>query len=203
MEPTTYAMLALHGAADTAVERGWRAIESWRTKDGSWMPGGQVRDATWVTALGVLLAGCFGRSGPEGSKSVEWLVSVSGQESRWIVRLVSYIGMLKTDVNVNHRGWPWYPGNSAWIEPTALSILALKKSLAWRQSSEVRARVQEGEELILSRRGHDGGWNSGNPSVLKYDVPSYPETTALALIGLQGRSCSQVSAALGTARNYL
>jgi hypothetical protein len=39
--------------------------------------------------------------------------------------------------------------------------------------------------------------------VLKYDLPSYPETTALALIGLQGRSRAEVTAPLRIAHAYL
>jgi hypothetical protein len=203
MEPTVYAVLALRGTDDAAAERGWRAAQSWRGIDGSWRPGSRVQEATWVTALGVIAAACLGHLDTTGPRSVEWLLATSGQESRWTVRLASYLGMLKTDVNVNHRGWPWHPGNSAWIEPTALTILALKKSLAWRKNAAVQARIYEGEELILSRRDRDGGWNSGNPSVLKYDLPSYPETTALALVGLQGRGAAQVFAPLATAREYL
>jgi hypothetical protein len=51
----------------------------------------------------------------------------------------------------------------------------------------MESRIREGEEMLLARRDRDGGWNSGNPNVLNTDSPSYPETTALAMLGLQGR----------------
>ena len=41
---------------------------------------------------------------------------------------------------------------------------------------------------MLSRRCSDGGWNCGNPNVLNFDLPSYPETTGLALLGLDSVS---------------
>ena len=196
MEPTAYAILALRAATDSkpTVDLALQRIQRWRKPDGSWRPGSQVEDSTWVTALGVLLA-------PD-RQGVQWLLGMSGRESRWTVRVASYFHFLKTEVNVNHRGWPWRPGNSAWIEPTALTLLALKKAQVLKPDAAVRARIEEGEELLFSRRGRDGGWSAGNPNVLNVDVPSYPETTAMALLGLQGRRRAELASPLGIARRY-
>jgi hypothetical protein len=204
MEPTVYALLALQGRPEgrAATERAGRLLLSWQTPDGSWRPGVSVQEGTWVTALGVLAACGFNSLEGAQTRGIGWLMDMSGQESRWTVRVMSYFHFLGTDVNVNHRGWPWRPGTSAWIEPTALTILALKKSLERRPDRSVAARAREGEELIFSRRDHDGGWNSGNPNVLKYDLPSYPETTALALLGLQGRPGEELAGPLDTARRF-
>lgn len=199
-----YALLALHGTPEggAAVGRAWRLLLSWQTRDGGWRPGTTVGDGTWVTALGVLAACALNSLDGAGTRGIGWLMDISGAESRFAVRVMSYLHFLKTDVNVNHRGWPWRPGTSAWIEPTALTLLALKKSLEHRRDGAVAARVREGEELIFSRRDRDGGWNSGNPNVLKYDLPSYPETTALALMGLQGRSPQELAGPIATALGY-
>src|ERR1019366_6782740 len=53
---------------------------------------------------------------------------------------------------------------------------------------ELRGRVQMGEAQLMDVRSRDGGWNYGSPAALGVDLPSYPETTALALVALQGRS---------------
>ncbi len=89
-----------------------------------------------------------------------------------------------------------------WIEPTAHTLVALKRVWTRYRTEEVRHRIQEGEKLVLSRRCSDGGWNCGNPNVLNFDLPSYPETTGLALLGLQGRDEQELAGALDVARRF-
>jgi hypothetical protein len=55
--------------------------------------------------------------------------------------------------------------------------------------------------MILERRCSDGGWNYGNRKVLGTELPSYPETTALALVGLAG--CPDLDAPVALAQIYL
>jgi hypothetical protein len=52
------------------------------------------------------------------------------------------------------------------------------------------------ERMLLDRRCRDGGWNYGNRRVLGADLPSYPETTALALMALDGHAAVAWGAAL-------
>jgi hypothetical protein len=56
-----------------------------------------------------------------------------------------------------------------------------------------------GEQMLLERRCRDGGWNYGNRRVLGTDLPSYPETTALALLGLSRNPTRDLSAPLALA----
>ncbi len=202
VEPTTYAMLALHGLPESgaAVERAWNLIRSWQTTDGSVRPNAQVREGTWVTAQFVTLACVRGVYDAQVRNAVDWLLRVVGAEHSLAMRAASYFGLLKTKLDVSHQGWPWRDGNAAWIEPTSQTLVALKKVAARDRGKVLQHRVLEGEALILSRRCSDGGWNCGNPNVLDFDLPSYPETTALALIGLGGRSARELAPALELAR---
>lgn len=204
LEPTAYAMLALHGrsGAETTLERAWRLVGSWQLADGSVRPNATVADGTWVTALFVTLACVRGAYDANTASAVDWLLKVVGAEHSLAMRAFSYFHLLKTSLNVSHEGWPWRDGNASWIEPTALTLVALKKVSARHPSSEMAYRIREGEALVLSRRCSDGGWNCGNPNVFNYDLPSYPESTAQALIGLQGRAGSQLSGALAAARRF-
>jgi hypothetical protein len=208
-EPTTYAMLALHGRPGSeespdknSLDRAWKLLCSWQTADGSSRPNGQVQGGTWVTAQAVTLACVRGIYDEKVRGSVDWLLRVVGAESSVAMRAAAFFHLLKTKADVSHQGWPWRDGNASWIEPTVQALLALKKVSKSHPSSELGRRVTDGEALILSRRCSDGGWNCGNPNVLNYDLPSYPETTALALLGLQGRSRAELDQALALAARY-
>jgi len=61
------------------------------------------------------------------------------------------------------------------------------------------SRIATGERMLLERRCRDGGWNYGNRRVLGADLPSYPETTAMALMALNGHASVQWGAALNQA----
>jgi hypothetical protein len=79
------------------------------------------------------------------------------------------------------KGWPWIENTHSWIEPTALSILALKVC-----GYADHSRVLEGKRMILDRQLPSGGWNYGATRVfgnmLRPDVVS----TGHALIALAG-----------------
>jgi hypothetical protein len=203
-EPTTYAMLALHGKpdSDAALERAWKLIRSWQLPDGSSRPSAQVEGGTWVTAHAVTLACVRGVYDSNVRAAVDWLLRVVGAEANLAMRTASYFHLLKTKLDVSHQGWPWRQGNASWIEPTVHTLVALKKVSGRYPSAELERRVREGEELILSRKCSDGGWNVGNPNVLNFDLPSYPESTGLALIGLQGRSSAELGGPLEVARRF-
>ena len=203
LEPTFYALLALQGKAPAAWDRAWPLVRSWQNSDGSFRPSGEVKDGTWVTALGLTLASVRGVDDGGGRASVDWLLRVVGAEHNIWTRTGSFLHLIKARLDVSHEGWPWREGNATWIEPTAHTLVALKKVAAGGyRAAEVHGRVRDGEELILSRRCTDGGWNYGTPNMLYVDLPSYPETTGLALLGLEGRRERDFPGALDLAGRF-
>lgn len=133
-EPTTYAMLALHGRPGSeespdknSLDRAWKLLCSWQTADGSSRPNGQVQGGTWVTAQAVTLACVRGIYDDKVRSSVDWLLRVVGAESSVAMRAAAFFHLLKTKADVSHQGWPWRDGNASWIEPTVQALLALKK----------------------------------------------------------------------------
>jgi hypothetical protein len=118
-------------------------------------------------------------------RAARWLVATSGAENWWFHRILCSLGIARMGRNARYRGWPWRPETSAWVEPTVHSLVALRRLARKRPDSRLAARIDSGERMLLSVRCTDGGWNYGSPRALGVELPSYPETTALALVGLE------------------
>lgn len=186
LEPTAYAALALAG--EPAADRAWKLLSSWQLPDGSWKPSAEVQVSSWGTSLCATIAMVRNEWGQPLENGVKWLVGSSGVESNWLNVTAARLRLVKQERDVSLKCWPWKPGNSGWVEPTVHALVALKQASAKLSSSELRSRVQMGEAQLVDVRSRDGGWNYGSPAALGVDLPSYPETTALALVALQGRN---------------
>jgi hypothetical protein len=183
LEPTVYAAMALAG--DAAADRAWALLRGWQGSNGSWRPAGDVAVENFGTALCVTLALSQGRWDGAIEKGVNWLLGTEGAESNWRNRLSAKAGFIESERNLTFKGWPWNPGTSSWVEPTAQSLIALKKAAA-RGRKDAMERIWLGEAQLFDVKCRDGGWNYGSREALKIDLPSYPETTGVALVGLQG-----------------
>jgi hypothetical protein len=161
-----------------------------------------VAESTWVTAVATLL-GPAALGEPPYRRAIAWLMAQSGRETGWLSRLRLFL--LGNPPSAEHRlaGWPWYPGTSAWVTPTALTMLALRKTLRWENVPPVHARLEMGSSFLLAHACSDGGWNYGAERVLSYDADSYPETTGVALLALHGSASRQIPKACKLARAYL
>ncbi|MDX1984062.1 MAG: prenyltransferase/squalene oxidase repeat-containing protein [Bryobacteraceae bacterium] len=214
LEPTCYALLALAGdaASRDAVQRGWTLIRSWQNADGSWRPSGQVQSSSWATALCLTLH-CARRAFDGGfDRGMRWMLETRGSEGSWTERIYNFIRPLPGEYDRRYRGWPWRPDTVSWVEPTAHALVALKSAAAHLDHPLVRKalergpgwsrRVDDGERMLIDRRTSDGGWNHGSRRVLKTDLPSYPESTGLALMGLQGCPHFDARPALDLAERY-
>lgn len=78
------------------------------------------------------------------------------------------------------HGWAWTEGTFGWVEPTSRGILALR---LLRPGSTA---LQDGVGMLRDRESVGGGWNYGNRVVFGVELPPYAQTTAAALIALQG-----------------
>lgn len=202
-EPTAYAVLALTAAGEggEGIARGRLFLERTQRKDGGWAPQASVEESTWVTALAVLALA--DRPGAGCERACGWLAEQSGRESGNIQRFRQWLLGTRQEEDVRYSGWPWYPGTSAWVTPTALTVLALEKASRRKPDPRWRARVEAGRKYLLSRMCRDGGWNYGSTRALGFDFNSYPETTGLALLALAGSGGPKLDRSLNRARQHL
>ena len=188
LEPTAYAILSLHG--DPVCRKALDLVLSWQNSDGSFRPSGAVKMPSWTTALGVTVAALAGESGA-AARGVDYLLQIHGTEADdWLSKVVSkLLPQVALDRDPSLLAWPWRPNATSWIEPTAHAITALRLAASKKVSRPTLSqRVDLGQRMILSLRCKDGGWNYGSRSALAVELPSYPETTAVALLGLVGRA---------------
>jgi hypothetical protein len=188
LEPTVYASLALAG--DPAADRAWMLLRSWQGKDGSWRPAAEVAVESYGTALCVTLALARGDTS-EAGQGIAWLLAASGTESGFLNRAAAGVGLIESERNFSLKAWPWKPGTSSWVEPTTHALVALKKAAVVKnpgafRSRDLARRVRMGQAMLADVRCRDGGWNYGVRDVFQVDLPSYPETTGIALVGMQG-----------------
>ena len=189
IEPTAYATMALHG--EPAADRAWKLLQAWQQPDGSWQPAASVKVSSWATSLCATIATARGEAGVPLEKGIAWLVGTAGAETSWLNIIVTRLGIVHMARDFSLKAWPWKPGNAGWVEPTAHALVALKMASGkvparLFSQSDLRDRVKQGEAELLNVRSPDGGWNYGESEVRGIGLPSYPETTALALLGLQG-----------------
>lgn len=178
-DATAWAVLALASAA--SGERDREAVASGRFRLAeSQLADGRVAispsnpDAFWPTALAILAWRGSGHHSEAQSRAVEFLLTFSGRH--WTKEENSPLGH---DTSI--RGWSWTENSHSWVEPTSLSILALRI-----QGLSNHARVQEGIRLLMDRQLPSGGWNYGNTLTYGTELHPQPDCTGLALSALAG-----------------
>jgi len=203
-EPTAYALLALiaQGSVAQPVDRGLGWLKAAQLPDGGWPPQPDIRQSVWVTAI-VALLGPAALGGDSYRRGILWIALQTGQDTHFLTRVRQFL----TGNPQSYPGWPWYPGTSAWVTPTGLSMLALR--LAFLQlprsaeSPQIAARHDQGASYLLTHACTDGGWNHGAARVWDYDARPYPETTGVALLALHGQDSPVIRKACRWARAQL
>lgn len=78
------------------------------------------------------------------------------------------------------KGWPWTNDTFGWVEPTSWALLAFRR---FRPTSPL---IEDGLAVLRDRECEGGGWNHGNAEAFRVRMPAFGQTTAVALIALQG-----------------
>ncbi len=204
LEPTLYATLALHG--DAASAKSFALIQSWALPAGGWRTSADVPDANWTSALCLTVYIARSVRDKAFDQGLVRVLRTVGAEGNFLMEIAQFTNPAMVEFDNRVQGWPWRPNNASWVEPTVHSVVALKHvaRLPWESSNllSIRARAGTAERMLIDRRCDDGGWNYGNSRVWNTVLPSYPETTGIALLGLQNRPAAELKPSLAIAEKY-
>jgi hypothetical protein len=169
-----------------------RDLIHWQNQDASWPAFVGDRDGSWVTALAVLTLSINNGISPIVERAVHWLIEHNGREAHWLWRWKFKLVDTQVQVDPDKYGWPWLPGASSWVIPTAFALVALKQFVSCTPSEAARQRIRIGVEMLFDRACVGGGWNAGNRIVYGAPLAAHVEPTAIALIALQNELPNQI-----------
>jgi len=179
-EPAALAAMALLAAGRTDLARAPLAfLARVQSTDGSlgvtatdhepgWPTGWAVVAWTAARAAAIEPAANSGRI----DKAVSWLLGQQGKQ-------------LAPTGELGHNsmlvGWPWVADTHSWVEPTAISLLALRAA-----GLGTHARSLDARRLLVDRLLPEGGSNYGNTFVLGQKLRPHVLPTALSMLALAG-----------------
>lgn len=173
-DATAWAILAIDAAGirTDIVERARKRLADSQKSDGRVCVSVEHPEAFWPTPLAVLAwHGSQAYREPQ-SRAVRFLIAING---RHFART--------PDSPITHdtslRGWPWIAETHSMVEPTALTLLALRMT-----GHEDHERAREAVRMLMDRQLPKGGWNYGNTELYGQELNPQPENTGLALCAL-------------------
>jgi hypothetical protein len=131
-------------------------------------------DSYWPTPLAILAWQNSSSSQLAQRRALRFLLESTGVHSR-----TNLDGPWAHDTSL--KGWPWINKTHSWIEPTAISLIALRAA-----GHGEHERSSEATRMLVDRQLPHGGWNYGNTLMFGKELHPMPESTGAALTGLAG-----------------
>lgn len=186
-DATAWAVLALRQAGQEAEywQAGAARLAAAQATDGRVPVSPQHPEAFHPTPVAVLAWQGLPEFEAASRRAVDFLLATSGKHFP-----------KKSEDPAEHDtaipGWPWIADTHSWVEPTALTLLALRAA-----GYGDHPRIRNGRRLLLNRQLPEGGWNYGNTRVFGLTLQPLPDSTGMALTALaQGVPRAQVAASL-------
>lgn len=182
-DATCWAVLALSAGGSRAdmVREAQQALARAQSSDGRVSLTPRHESAWWPTPLAVLAWHRCPEYQQQRDRAVRFLLEF---DQLRIVDDPDAAAILGHDPTI--KGWPWIMGTTAWLEPTAYCLLALRLA-----GAEGHARTREGRRLVMNRQLSTGGWNYGNTTVYGQELRPTPEATGVALQVVTGLAARQ------------
>jgi hypothetical protein len=176
-DSTAWAVLALSaaGTKNDDIEPSRARLADSQLSDGRVCALPELPDSYWPTPLAVLAWNGSAYLRDAQSQAIEFLIHTTGRH--WKRKHGSPAAH---DTSIH--GWPWIANTHSWVEPTALSLIALQVA-----GHGTHQRANEAVQMLLDRQLSGGGWNYGNTAVFDQELRAMPENTGIALNALAGR----------------
>jgi hypothetical protein len=177
-DATAWAIIALAAAGGSdknTIAAARTRLAASQLKDGRISVSKDYPQTFWPTPLAVLAWQGSTAERNAHDRAIGFLLNTTGRQ-----------GKKTPDSPASHdpsiKGWPWIENTSSWVEPTALTLLALRTA-----GYGGHPRAQEGVKMLIDRQLPSGGWNYGNTVV--YGQELYPQlgSTGVALSALAGQ----------------
>ncbi len=185
VEATCLAALALVELNPRASERALGCLGKHQLQNGAWPAFVPDREPAWTTSLALITFSILADTSSARNRAVDWALTDKGKEGNWFWRYKFHFDRA-VRFKPEFYGWPWIEGACSWVIPTGLMMVALKQFVYCKPRVEVIARLRLGASMLLDRSCPGGGWNAGNSMVYGVPLIAHVESTAIALLGLQG-----------------
>ena len=175
-DATAWAILAFkaYGKDTEIVQQLQARLAAEQMDDGRVCISRKHPDAFWPTSISILAWNGSTNHVDNQKRAVDFLLHTSGRH--WKRKLDSP-GVHDTSL----KGWPWVENTYSWVEPTALSVIALRAT-----RNEKHPRAIEAIKMLMDRQMPKGGWNYGNIKVFGDELHSMPGPSGIALQALSG-----------------
>lgn len=177
VDATAWAVLALvaAGAQPDLLKHARARLAADQLRDGRVSVSPDHPDAFWPTSLVILAWHGSPVYRELGSRAIDFLIKTTGRH--W-----TKLPSAPVEHNTAIKGYPWIANTHSWVEPTALSLIALHAA-----GYGEHERTREATRMLMDRQLPRGGWNYGNTIVFGQELRPMPETTGVALNALAGR----------------
>ncbi len=174
-DSTAWAVLALamkEGHA-TSVDSGRKTLAANQLKDGR-IAFPAAQEVFWPTEIAVLAWHGASQYNEAKNRAFKYILETTGTHFPHNPR-----DPVAHDTSI--RGWPWILATHSFVDPTAMTLLALDIT---GQSGNPRFR--EATNMLMNRQLPHGGWNYGNTLVYGKELHPFVDTTGMALAALAG-----------------
>lgn len=175
-DATAWAIIALSslGGDGACIEPAIARLTADQRSDGRIGISSDHPDAFWPTPLAILAWFRVPNYNQYQTRAVRFLLETTGRH--WKKSSSDPVAH-----NPALKGWPWIAETHSWVEPTAISMIALRVAGYARH-----ARIEEATRMLMDRQLPHGGWNCGNTIVFGQELRPAPESTGAALHALAG-----------------